>query len=101
MSVVTLTYRQLTKEDSFFLVQYQEDDFLQVRGRGFLHTDEKVRNSRFFFYNEKKNESSTVNVSLVPNTEFQKRTLTEIEYNICLLSLHHLLETWFSRIIFF
>ena len=47
MSVVTLTYRQLTKEDSFFLVQYQEDDSLQVRGRGFLHTDEKVRNSSF------------------------------------------------------
>ena len=54
MSVVTLTYRQLTKEDNFFLVQYQEDDFLQVRGRGFLHTDEKVRNSRFFFYKKKK-----------------------------------------------
>ena len=54
MSVVTLTYRQLTKEDNFFLVQYQEDVFLQVRGRGFLHTDEKVRNSRFFFYKKKK-----------------------------------------------
>ena len=74
MSVVTLTYRQLTKEDNFFLVQYQEDDFLQVRGRGFLHTDEKVRNSRFFFYKKKKNESTTANVSWVPNTEFQKQS---------------------------
>ena len=74
MTVVTLTYRQLTKEDNFFLVQYQEDVFLQVRGRGFLHTDEKVRNSRFFFYKKKKNESTTANVSWVPNTEFQKQS---------------------------
>ena len=76
MSVVTLTYRQLTKEDNFFSVQYQEDDFLQVRGRGFLHTDERVRNSRFFFYKKKKkkNESTTANVSWVPNTEFQKQS---------------------------
>lgn len=56
-------------------MQYQEDDFLQVRGRGFLHTDEKVRNSRFFFYKKKKkNESTTANVSWVPNTEFQKQS---------------------------
>ena len=49
MSVVTLAYRQFNKQDSYFLVQYEEDDILQVRGRGFLRTDEKVRYSGFFF----------------------------------------------------
>ena len=49
MSVVTLKYRQFNKQDSYFLVQYEEDDMLQVRGRGFLRTDEKVRYSCFFF----------------------------------------------------
>ena len=49
MSVVTLKYRQFNKQDSYFLVQYEEDDKLQVRGRGFLRTDEKVRCSYFSF----------------------------------------------------
>ena len=48
MSVVPVSYRrlpqrQLTKEDNFFLVQYDDDDCLQVRGRGFVLTEEKVR----------------------------------------------------------
>ena len=48
MSVVPVSYRrlpqrQLTKEDNFFLVQYDDDDSLQVRGRGFVLTEEKVR----------------------------------------------------------
>ena len=101
MSVVTLTYRQLTKEDNFFLVQYQEDDFLQVRGRGFLHTVEKVRNSRFFFYKKKKKKMKAPQ-PMYPGYQilnFKNKALSESEYNICLLSLHHLLETWFSRII--
>ena len=42
MSVVPLTYRQLTREDNFFLVEYHEDGVLQVRGRGFVHSAEKV-----------------------------------------------------------
>ena len=42
MSVVPLTYRQLTRENNFFLLEYAEDGYLQVRGRGFVQTEDKV-----------------------------------------------------------
>ena len=42
MSVVPLTYRQSTRGNNFFLVDYAEDGYLQVRGRGFVQTEDKV-----------------------------------------------------------
>ena len=48
MAVVGLTFRQLTKEDSHFLVKYHEDGELQVRSRGFVLTQDKVM--RLFFH---------------------------------------------------
>ena len=41
-AVVPLTFRQLSKEDSHFLVKYHEDGELQVRSRGFVLTQAKV-----------------------------------------------------------
>ena len=41
-AVVPLTFRQLSKEDSHFLVKYHEDGELQVRSRGFVLTQGKV-----------------------------------------------------------
>ena len=40
--LVPLTFRQLSKEDSHFLVKYHEDGELQVRSRGFVLTQAKV-----------------------------------------------------------
>ena len=41
-AVVPLTFRQLSKEDSHFLVKYHEDGELQVRSRSFVLTQAKV-----------------------------------------------------------
>ena len=38
LAVVPLTFRQLSKEDSHFLVKYHEDGELQVRSHGFVLT---------------------------------------------------------------
>ena len=41
-AVVPLTFRQLSKEDSHFLVKYHKDGELQVRSRGFVLTQAEV-----------------------------------------------------------
>ena len=41
-AVVPLTFRQLSKEDSHFLVKYHEDGELQVRSHSFALTQAKV-----------------------------------------------------------
>ena len=41
-AVEPLTFRQLSKEDSHFLVKYHEDGELKVRSHGFVLTQAKV-----------------------------------------------------------
>ena len=40
---ITMSLRQLTKVDAYFLVQYHEDNKYQVRRRGLIQTQDEVK----------------------------------------------------------